>query len=290
MKSVTAAVLMATALVVMPATPADELVTKADAVLNEALASRNPDTRKQAVAAMSLAASREPYLSQLVHMLEDKDVEVRLATITSLSEVHNRTARTTLRRALEDDVPEVSFAAAKALWALRDPAGKNALLAILEGENKTSSGFLSRQKRDALRMMHTPRTALLFAARQGAAFAPIPGLGSGISSMQAILTDPAVSGRAAAALLLGQQNDTAVLDALREALKEKDASLRAAAVHVLALRNRADAKADIAPLLADEKEAVRVRAAAALIRLSSIVGTRGKQAAKVADRAPAAPK
>ena len=271
---------------VMPARAADDLIAKADAVLYEALASRNPDTRKQAVAAMSLAASREPYLSRLVSMLDDKDVEVRLATVASLSEVHNRTALTSLRKALEDDVPEVSFAAAKALWALRDPAGKRALLAVLEGENKTSSGFLSRQKRDALRMMHTPRTALLFAARQGAGFAPIPGLGGGISSMQAILTDPEVSGRAAAALLLGQQNDPATLEALREALMEKDPSLRAAAVHVLALRNRAAAKADIAPLLADEKEAVRVRAAAALIRLSTMRRAGRGSVAKVAPTAP----
>jgi HEAT repeat protein len=283
------AVLMV-AWLVMPATPADDLTTKADAVLHEALGSRNPDTRKHAVAAMSLAASREPYLSRLVRMLEDKDVEVRLATIASLSEVHNKIALTTLRAALEDDVPEVSFAAAKALWALGDLAGKRALLAVLEGENKTSSGFLSKQKRDALRMMHTPRTALLFAARQGAAFAPIPGLGGGISSMQAILTDPEVSGRAAAALLLGQRKDPKVLQGLRDALTEKDASLRAAAVHVLALQNRAEAKADIAPLLADEKEAVRVRAAAALIRLSTIGAARGRSVTKVAPTPIAGPR
>ena len=54
-------------------------------------------------------------------------------------------------------------------------------------------------------MMHTPRTALMFAARTGAAFAPIPGLGTGITSMQAILSDPEVSGRAAAALLLARR-------------------------------------------------------------------------------------
>jgi HEAT repeat protein len=205
-------------------------------------------------------------------MLDDKDVEVRLAVVASLSEVKNKAASAALHKALEDEVPEVSFAAAKALWALHDPAGKRALMAVLEGENKTSSSFLSKQKRDALRMMHTPRTALLFAARQGAGFAPIPGLGGGIASMQAILTDPAVSGRAAAALLLGQQNDPATLQALTEALMEKDASLRAAAVHCLALKNDPSLKNIIAPLLDDDKEAVRVRAAAAYARLSAMQG------------------
>jgi HEAT repeat protein len=253
---------------------ADEFDVKADQILEAGLTNKNPDARIQAVAALSLAASREPYLSRLKGALEDQDVVVRLAAISSLSEVKNRAVSAALRKALRDEVPEVSFAAAKALWALRDPSGKEALLAVLEGENETSSSFLSRQKRDALRMMHTPRTALMFAARQGAAFAPIPGLGAGIASMQAILGDPAVSGRAAAALLLGQQTDAATLQALKDALKEKDASLRAAAVHSLALKNNFALRKEIAPLLEDEKESVRLRAAAACIRLSAIRGRR----------------
>jgi HEAT repeat protein len=253
---------------------ADEINAKADSILKEALANRNPDTRKQAVAALSLAASRTPYLSRLIGMLDDKDAEVRVAAVSSLAETKNRAVAVALRNALQDEVPEVSFAAAKALWALGDPTGKRALMAVLEGENKTSSGFLSRQKRDALRMMHTPRTALLFAARQGAGLAPIPGLGGGISSLQSILTDPDVSGRAAAALLLGNQNDPATLQALKDALREKDSSLRAAAVHSLALKNNVALKKDIAPLLDDDKEAVRLRAAAAYVRLSAL-GSRG---------------
>src|ERR1022692_1843900 len=115
-------------------------------LLRQALENKNPDTRKQAVAA--------------------------------------------LRKALEDDVPEVSFAAAKALWMLHDSAGEQALLAVLGRESKTSSNFFSKQKRDALRMIHTPRVLFLFAARTGAGFAPVPGLGQGIGSMQALLTDP----------------------------------------------------------------------------------------------------
>ena len=67
---------------------------------------------------------------------------------------------------------------------------------MLAGESKASSNFFSKEKREALRMMHTPRTAFLFALRQGVGFAPVPGLGEGIASMQAILTDSGVSGRA----------------------------------------------------------------------------------------------
>jgi HEAT repeat protein len=249
---------------------ADAAGERADAILRRALADKNPDTRKQAVVALSLATSHGPFFSRLIEMLEDKDVEVRLAAVSSVSEVKSKAALAALRKALEDEVPEVSFAAAKALWALRDPAGRRALMAVLEGENKTSSGFLSKQKREALRMMHTPRTMLLFAARQGAGFAPIPGLGGGVASMQAILFDPALSGRAAAALLLGRDNDAATVGALKDALHDKDASLRAAAIHSLALKNNAAFRKEIAPLLDDEKESVRLRAAAACARLEAI--------------------
>jgi hypothetical protein len=47
---------------------------------------------------------------------------------------------------------------------------------------KTSSGFITRQKREALRMLHTPKMLFLFALQPGANFAPVPGLGAGVSS------------------------------------------------------------------------------------------------------------
>jgi HEAT repeat protein len=266
-----AATLLVTAVIASGgARAADDVSAKAEALLRDALTNRNPDTRKAAVVALSLAAARGPYLSRLIEMLGDRDSEVRLAAVSGLSDTKNKAGVAALQKMLYDDVPEVSFAAAKALWAMGDPSGRRALMAVLEGETQAASGFLSRQKREALRMMHTPRTALLFAARQGAAFAPVPGLGGGISSMQAILTDPEVSGRAAAALLLAQRRDAATLQALREALKEKDSSLRAAAVHSLALTNNPRYIKDIAPLIEDDKEAVRLRAAAAFIRLAGI--------------------
>jgi HEAT repeat protein len=259
---------------------ADDQYLTAEATLEKALTDGNPDTRKRAVAAMSLAATREPWLSRMIGMLHDKDAEVRLAAVSGLSEIRGKRVTAELRKTLEDPVPEVSFAAAKTLWSLRDPDGRRALMAVVTGESKASSGFLSKQKRDALRMMRTPRTALLFAARQGAGFAPVPGLGGGIASMQAILSDPEVSGRAAAALLLAQQNDAATVQALRDALAADDASLRAAAVHCLALTNNRVFRKDIAPLLKDDKEPVRLRAAAAWLRLSPSPTRASRPAAK----------
>jgi HEAT repeat protein len=239
-------------------------------ILEKALQDKNPDTRKQAAIALSLAGSTEPFPSELETMLDDKDVEVRLAAISSLAEIKNGRTVAALHKALNDDVPEVSFAAARALWALNDPEGKKVLLSVLSGETKASSGYIAKQKRDALRMLHTPKTTLLFAVKQGAGLTPIPGLGQGVSSMEALLSDPSVSGRATAALLLENDKDAATLAALKGALTDKDWSVRAAGVHALVLRDDPAFQADIVPLLDDKNEGVRLRAAAGYMRLEDV--------------------
>src|ERR1035438_2461294 len=239
-------------------------------ILQRALNASNPETRKQAVVALSLASGRGPLFGQLEQMLQDKDVEVRQAVVASLADVKSESATAALHKALEDAVPEVSFAAAKARGARHDRVGRAALLAVLEGETKSSSNFFSKEKRTALRMMHTPRTTFLFAARQGAAFVPVPGLGEGIASLQGILASSGVPGRALAALLLGADRDPATVEALRDALSDKDSSVRAAAVHSISLRNNLALKKELEALLQDDNEPVRLRAAAGYLRLSAI--------------------
>jgi HEAT repeat protein len=243
---------------------------KAQAILSEALHSKNPDTRKTAVLALSLIGLRGSMPAELAAMLDDKDVEVRLACVATLVDLKDKNTTRLLHHALDDEVPEVSFSAARALWALGDPDGEKVLLSVLNGETKTSSGYFTVQKRDALRMMHTPKTMFLFAVRQGAGFAPVPGLGAGIASMQGLLADPGVSGRAAAALLLGKDRRKSALEALENALNDKEASVRAAAVHSLCLRDDVSMEPRFIALLDDSKESVRLRAAAACLRLDAI--------------------
>ena len=263
----------AVALCQAPAPAAPQVPAQCRDILEKALKDKNPDTRKQAAIALSLAGSTSPYPAELEALLDDKDVEVRLSAVASLADTKNRQTVAALHKALNDEVPEVSFAAARSLWALNDPEGKKALLAILSGESKASSGYLAKQKRDALRMMHTPKAMFLFAVRTGAGFAPVPGLGEGISSMQALLSDPSVSGRATAALLLEKEKDPQTLAALKEALQDKDWSVRAAAVHALVLRDDPAVETDITPLLDDKTEGVRLRAAAGYLRLETVKNT-----------------
>ena len=252
-----------------PAAPIDNRA-RATALLDNSLKDRNPDTRKHAVQALSLVIASDEWLSRVEAMLDDKDVQVRIAAIASLVDLKGVGTIPSLRKALESDVPEVSFAAAKALWALDDSYGRDALISVVDGDTKAQSGFITIKKREALRMMHTPQTMFVFALVTGANFAPVPGLGGGVSSLQGILSDPAVSGRAAAALLLSTEKTPAVLEALRHALADSSWSVRAAAVHVIALRNDPALEGLLIPLFDDKKDAVRVRAAAGYLRLEDL--------------------
>lgn len=243
---------------------------RAQQILRESLADKNPDTRRHAVQALGLIGPREPYASQLRAMLDDKDVEVRLATVATLVDLKDKDTVKALMKALDDEVPEVSFAAAKALWSLNEPAGRDALVAVLSGDAKVSSGFFTSKKREALRMFQTPRTMAMFVLRQGVGMANVPGLGAGISSYEGVISANGNSGRAATALLLSTDNDPMVVAALLDALKDEDWPVRAAAAHAVALRNDPTAANQLAPLMDDKNLAVRVRAAAGFLRLGMI--------------------
>jgi HEAT repeat protein len=69
---------------------------------------------------------------------------------------------------------------------------------------------------------------------------------------------------------LGADRDPVTIDALRDALSDKNSAVRAAAVHSISLRNDPSLKKELEPLLADGKEIVRLRAAAGYLRLSAI--------------------
>ncbi len=262
---------------------------KADRVLTEGLKSSNPDTRKEVVAALSLAGAREPYLSQVHGALEDKDIYVRLAAVASLVDLEKKNAAPGLTKALYDEAPEVSYAAAKALWKLGNPTGKAALLSVISGDSKTNSGPISAKKRDMLRMMKTPRTFVLFALQQSAGFVPFPGVGEGLSSLTLLTTDQGASGRSESVILVAHDPSPEVKQALREALRDKDHAVRAAGVHSVAVRDDPAFIEDVIPLLDDQRDSVKFRAAAAYIRLTGIQHAQweGRQKAK-AKGAPAA--
>jgi len=236
-------------------------------ILDDAAHDRNPDGRKGAAEALSLVGVRDNALVSLASMLDDHDVPVRIAVVVTLGDFKDNRTIPLLKKALQDPVPEVDFAAAKVLYQLHDPDGVQFLLDVVSKESKASSSYLSKEKRSALRMLHTPTQLFTTIAITAAGFAPVPGLGFGLSSAQGILSAPDSSARAASLLLIGTSHDPALPDAVESALTDKEWSVRAAAAHLIALHPFPQFREDLIPLLDDNKDAVRVRAAAAYIRL-----------------------
>jgi len=236
-------------------------------MLNDSVHDRNPDTRKSAAEALSLVGIRDNALEWLAPMLDDHDVSVRMTVVTTLGDFKDMRALPLLKKALRDPVPEVDFAAAKVLYQLHDRDGTQFLLAVASKESKASSSYLTKETRNAMHLLHTPTKLFTFVAIQAAGFAPVPGVGFGISSARGILSDPESSARAAALLLIGNSRIPALADTVESALSDKEWPMRAAAVHVIAVHPFPDYKEKLVPLLDDKKDAVRVRAAAAYLRL-----------------------
>ncbi len=246
--------------------PVDTL-QKCRSILNDAASDKNPDARIGAAEALSLVGIKDNALVSLAPMLDDHDVPVRIAVVVTLGDFKDNRTIPLLKKAMQDPVPEVDFAAAKVLYQLHDPDGMEFLLEVVSKESKATSGYITKEKRGALRMLHTPTQLFTTIAIGAAGFAPVPGLGFGLSSAQGILSAPDSSARAASLLLIGASRDPDLAEAVESALLDKDWSVRAAAVHLIALHPFPQFREALIPLLDDDKEAVRVRAAAAYIRL-----------------------
>jgi HEAT repeat protein len=244
----------------------DPNVQKAKDLLLKGVASGNPDTRQLAVMAASLIGDRSGVLTKLYSMLEtDKDVPVKITIISTLGSFNNPAVIPSLQKALKDPVPEVDLAAALALDGLKQPDGKAFLLDVLQGNQKTTSGFMSSTKRSLVRMTHTPTTTFLgIVANQFA----LPGLGSGMESAVGLSADPASMAAASVIFALAKdKDDPTTWTALVAAMGDKEWATRAAAVHVVAMHNDPTLIDKFVPLMDDKKEQVSFRAAAGYLRL-----------------------
>jgi len=241
---------------------------RALAVLQAGAADRDPDTRRQVALALSLSRV-SPVVNALVEALvKDSDSLVRQAALDTVGELGDRKLAAPARAALDDDVAEVVFAAARALYRLHDPAGKSTLIAVVEKEQQAESNPLRVKLRNLIRRMKTPRSALFLAVEQGAGFIPVPGAGEGISAMSALLNDQSFSARATALLLLANNTAPDVRALVDQAFADDDWSMRAAAVQLAARPKNARWRARLAPLLDDSDKRVRFRAATVYLRVN----------------------
>lgn len=249
--------------------------------LTEAAHNKEGDERREAALALSLVLAKDPIAALLDHLVTDKDYQVRVAAIDTVGELNDKSRVDLLKSALNDDVPEVAFAAAKALYNLKDPAGLQALFSVYEGETKGRSGYFQKEMRDSWRRLKTPRSAFLFAVQNGVGFVPVPGVGAGYNALLGILSDSQFSARAVSLLAICKTNNSTCNEILPLSFDDDDWTVRAAAIHIVTTRNLTAMKPRIADLIADKKNKVRLRAAAGYLRMESNRSTKPQPVRKL---------
>lgn len=253
-------------------------------ILEHGVREGNPIKRRQAVLAMSLLLPTARPVALLNEALDDKDAGVREAACATLGEINARTSIPKLEMAVSDAVPEVAFAAAKALFNMDDAAGRNVMIAVLNGEKADASGFVSGSIRSMKLKLHDPKAMLMLGVNEGAGLAGP--FGMGVPLAEGLLKDNQASGKTVAVLLLANDRSPESLEALKDALSEKNWTVRAAAARAIGKRNATTLYDNVTMLLDDKRDEVEFSAAATLVRLKQPAAN--APAARPAAR-PAAP-
>jgi HEAT repeat protein len=234
-------------------------------ILDNGVHEGNPIKRREAVLAMSLVLPATRPVALVTGALEDKDAGVREAACAVLGEIRARTAIPKLQAAVADPVPEVTFAAAKALFNMKDQMGIDVMTEVLLGEQSDASGFVSGSIRSMRLKLHDPKALMMIGLNEGAGFAGP--FGMGVPLAEGLLKDNQASGKTVAALLLATDHSPQSLDALKRALEDKNWTVRAAATRAIARRDARTLYDNVAMLLNDKRDEVEFSAAAAVIRL-----------------------
>jgi HEAT repeat protein len=227
----------------------------------------NVNKRKLAVASLDVAGLEPRAVHAAEEALKDTSVEVRESAAAALGNMQSRRSIPLLRKALDDDAPEVSFTAAHALWKMGDTSGREIMQAVLAGERGDSSGILKTSFRGAKSTMHNPKALAMLGLKEGAG-AFLGPFAMGIYVVEELRKDASATARTIAAEMLSQDKTPATIKNLEEALDDKNWVVRAAAAKALARRGSRASIPKIGALLDDKADGARYVAAASILRLS----------------------
>jgi HEAT repeat protein len=249
--------------------PAQPNITAWDILMDAAQNAKNPEHRKEAVAALAAIGPAPDAVKAVEGILQkDPDSMVRQTAAAALAEMKATEAAPALKAALNDDSGEVAFSAAKALWDLGDPAGKDTFTEILTRERK-SQGFMGGAIRDAKRTMRDPKKLAYMGIKE--ASGPLLGpFSMGITVAHEAMKDSGATGRALAAEYMSKDCDARAVQLLEWSLNE-DGNWLVKAASARGLGKCADAQLipALEKYLHDSHEPLKYQAAAAIVRLST---------------------
>ncbi|MBV8632437.1 MAG: HEAT repeat domain-containing protein [Silvibacterium sp.] len=274
-RAVSLALLFTSAAVAVPQSSDQASVDTAWSVLNAGLEDTNNDVRARATRILGeLEGNEKAEKAALKALQNDQQPGVRAAAAQALGEMGAKNTKEDLFNAFQDQDPSVIIAAAHSLIQLGDDRGYNVYYAILTGTQKTGTSLTDQQKK----LLHDRKKMAALGGEAAIGFIPFGGLAlSGYKLLRKDDTSPVL---AAAALMLAKDPDPKSGDALANASADHDKWLvRAAAFQALARRGDPGLIGAAAAGLQDDRQEVRIAAAAAVIHLHD-VGSRPKPAPK----------
>jgi HEAT repeat protein len=246
-------------------TPAINTETAWSMLTSATIDVKHQPLRIQGLAALGTLGSSPRAEKLIADATKDPDLDVRTAAILAAGQTKNRNLATRLRAMLDDKEPQVAFTAATTLWKMNDHSGEDVLMAVIDGERKSSAGLLSGSLHTANTDLHNPSTLARIGAMQGASMLLGP-FGFGITAYEYIHKNGGDSARVLAIEQVSQAKTKPIHDELVAALGDKDLGVRAAAAKALGeYHDPATAKA-LVNLFYDPKPPVRLTAAAAYLR------------------------
>ena len=251
-------------------------------VLNTGLEDNSTDVRVRAVHVLGeLNGNAKAKDAAISALKNDQQAEVRAAAAQSLGEMGAKDAIADLHATYQDTDPSVIIAAAHSLIELGDNTGYNVYYAVLTGEQKTGQSLTDQQKK----MLKDPKKMAALGVQVGVGFIPFGGLAMGGYKM--LTRDDTSPVLAAAALMLAKDPDPKSGNALADASANKDKWLvRAAAFDAIARRGDPILLDAAEAGLQDDKDQVRISAAAAVIRLHDIQSQPKPEPKKPAPKKP----
>jgi hypothetical protein len=249
-----------------PAAAPGAAVDRAWSMLTENMAAgKGARERIQALAALG-SIGANPHAARLIgEAITGKDMDVRTAAVLAAGQSKNPELVPALQQALDDDEPQVAFAAAMTLWKMQDDSGEDLLLAVAVGARKDKLGLLKKERHKASKKLHSPTAMTEMGINQASGYFLGP-FGFGVKAIELAHQNGGDPGRAQAVDALAQQHSSAVRDALVDCLDDKDSDVRATAARNLGRWPGPETEKVLLSLFEDDKLAVRLSAAAGYIQ------------------------
>ncbi len=253
--------------VVSAQTPADQ----GWSILQDGADSGSTTQRIATMRVMQLIPEDARAVSLAEKGLQDKEAEVRGAAALSLGAMGSKSSIPALVAAAKSDKDgAVVMAAAKALIQLGDERGYSVYYAVLTGQRKSGEGLVGGEEKQLNDLLRDPQQMEMMAFEQGMGFVPFGGIG--VQAFNAIHASEARGPiiKATSIRILAKDPDPRTEKALIAATTDKEWVVRTAAYDALARRGHPAVLQELSSGLKDEKDEVKLTAAAAVVQLSAI--------------------